>query len=149
MLNPQQVVAQARGLLGVRFRHQGRDVAHGVDCLGLLLVVADKLQLRFDAHSVMALDQRHYRTKPDTEFLRAQLAQWLLPIEKTQTQIGDIILLCIDGSPQHLAILSDYPLAGEMGMIHAYAPARRVVEHRYDTPWRRATYAAYRLPQLV
>jgi hypothetical protein len=39
------------------------------------------------------------------------------------------------------------PMPGEMGMIHAYAPARKVVEHRYDPQWRRQTYAAYRILQ--
>jgi hypothetical protein len=38
-------------------------------------------------------------------------------------------------------------MPGEMGMIHAYAPARKVVEHRYDPQWRRQTYAAYRILQ--
>ena len=41
------IIAQARTLIGVRFLHQGRDAAHGVDCLGLLLVVAAKLDIRF------------------------------------------------------------------------------------------------------
>ena len=31
-------------------------------------------------------------------------------------------------------------------MIHAYAPARKVVEHRYDSAWQKATQAVYRLP---
>lgn len=63
---------------------------------------------------------------------------------ESETMLG---MLKIDGVPQHLALITDYPMPGEMGMIHAYAPARKVVEHRYDPQWRRQTYAAYRILQ--
>lgn len=40
MTTRERVLAEARALLGVRFMHQGRMAEHGLDCLGLLLVVA-------------------------------------------------------------------------------------------------------------
>ena len=143
------IIAQARTLIGVRFLHQGRDAAHGVDCLGLLLVVAAKLDIRFAKKHPFEIDVPNYRTKPDTDFLQAQLARFLQPISLIDLQPADIVLLEIDGSPQHLALLSDYPVRGELGMIHAHAVARKVVEHRYDAQWRKATRAAYRMPQLM
>jgi len=149
MLTPAQVITQARALLGVRFQHQGRDAVHGLDCLGLLLVIADRLQLQFESRDAMALDVRNYRTRPDTEFLRHQLSRWLQPIAVQEATHADIILLSIDGQPQHLALLSDYPLPGELGMIHAHAVARKVVEHRYDSQWKKISESAYRLPQLM
>ncbi len=136
-------------MVGVRFQHQGRDATHGLDCLGLLLVVAEQLNLRFEGIRPMALDVRNYRTRPDTKFLYAQLSRWLQPIATDEVKIADIVLLEIHGLPQHLALLSDYPVVGEMGMIHAHAIAHRVVEHRYDESWRKATIAAFRLPQIT
>ncbi len=145
MTTRETVVAEARALLGVRFAHQGRHAAHGLDCLGLLMVVAERAGLRFGAVLPGALDQRDYGSRPDAVMLKARLDQWLMP-RKGTAQPGDVLLLDIQGEPQHLALVSDYPLAGEVGMIHAYAPARKVVEHRYDAHWRQVTRMVYRLP---
>ncbi len=144
----QDIVACARRHLDIRFLHQGRG-RDGLDCLGLLLVTAAEAGLAFERQPVMALDVPTYGLRPDSLLLRQKLERFLLPIAIDAVLPADIVLLKISGLPQHLAILSDYPMAGELGMIHAYAPARKVVEHRYDPQWRRDSYAAYRLPQLV
>ena len=148
MTTPHEVITRARQFLGVRFAHQGRSVA-GLDCLGLLMLTSQTLGLAFDGAGVEALDVPHYGTRPDAMLLKQKLDTHLQGIEKTDVRAADILLLKIDGMPQHLALLTDYPMAGELGMIHAYAPAREVVEHRYDAHWRRDTYGAYRLPQVV
>jgi hypothetical protein len=147
MTTSHEVIACARQFAGVRFAHQGRSAA-GLDCLGLLLLTAQGLGLQFDAQGVEALDVPHYGTRPDAMMLKQKLDTHLLPIGNAQVREADIVLLRIDGMPQHLALITDYPMVGELGMIHAYAPAREVVEHRYDAHWRRQTYRAYRLPQL-
>jgi len=135
-------------LAGVRFAHQGRS-AGGLDCLGLLIATAEVAGLTFDGQSAASLDVPSYGTKPDTRMLKAKLDSHLHAVSHADIREADIVLLRIEGSPQHLALITDYPMAGELGMIHAYAPARMVVEHRYDPHWRRATYAAYRLPQCM
>ncbi len=147
MTTADAVIASARQWLGVRFTHQGRSVA-GVDCLGLLMVTAQALGLAFDGEGVAALDVPSYGTRPDVVALKEKLDRHLIPVASAARREADIVLLKIDGSPQHLALLTDYPVEGELGMIHAYAPARKVIEHRYDALWRQQTYAAYRLPQL-
>lgn len=146
-MTPQMVTCAARRYLGVRFAHQGRS-AHGLDCLGLLICVAQDLGLRFNALAPAALDSRDYSHQPDTQALQQALATHLCAIAPESAGSGDIVLLRVNGSPQHLAILATYPQPGSLAMIHAYAPARRVVEHRYDRVWQQATHAAYRLPQL-
>lgn len=147
MIHPHDVIGAARRFLGAPFAHQGRSEA-GLDCLGLLLVVADTLQLQFEQQAVSAIDVPNYGHRPDVIFLRKRLNHFLHEIDAAAAAPADVVLLKVNGSPQHLAILSDYPMAGERGMIHAYAPARKVIEHRYAPDWQRATYAAFRLPQL-
>lgn len=142
------VIACARQFMGVRFTHQGRSV-NGLDCLGLLIMTAQRLGLTFEGKAADELDIPHYGVRPDVLMLKHKLDCYLLPVAVAQLREGDLVLLRIDGSPQHLAIISDYPMAGELGMIHAYAPARQVVEHRYDEHWRRNSYAAYRLPHIL
>ena len=141
------VVARARELLGVRFRHQGRSARHGLDCLGLLMVVAEGCGIRFDELAPSALDRTDYGSRPDAALLEALLTQWLQPV--AQVRPGDVLLLRVQGAPQHLALVTDYPQAGALGMIHAYAPARMVVEHRYDKAWQATTHGAFSIPQLT
>jgi NlpC/P60 family len=141
------IVVCARRYINVRFSHQGRG-ADGLDCLGLLLVTAADCGCLFEGLEVTNMDVPTYGARPDTALLKQKLDQFLVPISSTELLYGDIVLLKVNGSPQHLAIICDYPMVGELGIIHAYAPARKVVEHRYDAAWRRDTYAAYRLPQF-
>lgn len=137
------IVACARSFLGVRFAHQGRHPANGLDCLGLLIATAAKAGVTVSGQSPHAFDERAYGARPDGDYLQAMLGCHLAPV--ASPEVGDVLLLKIGGRPQHLAIVSDYPVEGDLGMIHAYAAARRVVEHRLDALWRDAIHAIYRL----
>ena len=142
------IVEQARGLLGVKFHHQGRSRATGVDCLGLLVLVAQALQLTFEGAPLHARDRTDYGHNPDVGYLRSALERYLTKVDADAMQPGDVGLFLVDKRPQHLAIISDYPVGGEYGMIHAYAPLRKVVEHRMDEAWRERLVAIYRfMPQ--
>lgn len=148
MLSNADIAACARGWVGTRFHHQGRlkkTASHGggVDCLGLLVGVAQELDLRKqDGAPLAALDQTDYGHYPDTEYLQKKLTSALYPVGVSHITQGYIVLFAIEQAPQHLAIISD--LGGRMGMIHAYAPARAVVEHELDEAWRARIVAAYR-----
>ncbi|MFN8971556.1 MAG: NlpC/P60 family protein [Alphaproteobacteria bacterium] len=146
MTSASAVIACARSYVGVRFAHQGRARQTGVDCLGLLILVAEEVGLSFDAQAPRALDRTDYGAYPDAEFLRERLDHFLKPSPIDQMREGDVLLLAIDGRAQHLALVTDYPVPGELGMIHAYAPARKVIEHRMDESWRKAIVGVYRLP---
>lgn len=149
MVSNDDIVAAARGWLGTRFHHQGRlkkTATHkgGVDCLGLLIGVAKEIDLRLsDGAPAIMLDRTDYTHHPDTGYLQSQLRRALVSIPIGGIEPGNILLLSVDHSPQHLAIISTLPPG--MGIIHAYAPARAVVEHALDESWRRRIAAAYRL----
>ena len=173
------IVACARSYLGTRFHHQGRlkkTATHkgGIDCLGLLTCVAAELHLRGkDGSPFTASDRTDYSHTPDSQNLRNTLTQLLHPIPTQAIQPGDILILNIDESPQHLAIVSPSPLVGglgwgqscsennctsknaphltsplmgeELNIIHAYAPARAVVEHPLDDYWQNRIECAFRV----
>ena len=147
---PHPIIHAARSWLGTRFQHQGRvkrSVQHhgGCDCLGLLLGVAEELDLRSrDGSRLAALLIPAYGHAPDSHLLKAQLTHHLLEVSKEAVQSGDIGLFCIDGSARHLGIMAMYD-ADSYGLIHAYAPARRVVEHRMDAGWWQSLDAVYRV----
>ncbi len=141
------IVACARGWVGTRFHHQGRlkkTATHkgGVDCLGLLVGVARELDLRNANNQPLAdFDRADYTHLPDTEYLRGMLSSLLNEIPVGGIMPGNILLLTIDGRPQHMGIASD--MEQGFGLIHAYAPARAVVEHGLDEIWHSRIVAAY------
>ncbi len=149
MTDEHDIVSAARGWLGTRFHHQGRlkkTDAHlgGVDCLGLLVGVATELDLRdAEGNALCLLDERDYPHYPDSRYLMTKFESIMQPIAAAAATPGDIALFTIDESPRHLAIIS----SGSSGlqMIHAYAPARAVVEHALDGWWWQRIKAVYRI----
>lgn len=138
-----EIITAARGFLGTRFHHQGRlkktdNHKGGIDCLGLLIGIAQELKLPFTQY-----DETDYSHYPDVHKLRQKLSCAMQEISKENIQAGDIILLNIDGNPQHLAIVSE--ISGQLAIIHAYAPARSVVEHLLDDWWRQRIVTVFRV----
>lgn len=127
------VVAAARAWLGTPFRHQGRLRGRGCDCAGLLIGVAHDLGLS-------DFDFTAYGHLPHADTLRRLCDAHMRPIPIADARPGDVLLMRWVDEPQHLAIVTD------IGVIHAYASARKVTEHGMDDAWRRRIVAAYALP---
>lgn len=147
----ERIVAAARGWIGTHFCHQGRrkkQVGHGggVDCLGLLVGVAAECGLSHGGQWLAALDERDYGHFPDRGRLRGALEHYLQPVSVGAIAAGDVLLLRVDGLAQHVGIVGDYA-GGELSLIHAYAPARAVVEHRLDGQWQGQIEAAFRFTE--
>jgi len=143
-VNRVDIVSAARSWVGTRFQHQGRikkGSGHkgGVDCLGLLVGIARELNLQVSGCPLAGFDRQDYGHYPDTDALEKTLSSLLLSIPLKHKQPGDVALFSIDGNPQHLGILSDY------GLIHAYAPARAVVETRLDEQWQKRIRLLFRV----
>lgn len=122
-----EIVAQARKYLNVRWHHQARSTA-GMDCIGLVICVAHDLGLS-------DFDITDYGRTPDPRMMLALLRENMDAV--TTPQEGDILLMRFEAEPQHVAIVTD------IGIIHAYAQMRRVVEHRLDSLWQSRVIAAY------
>lgn len=169
------IIICARSWVGTRFHHQGRlkkTSSHkgGVDCLGLLLGVASELGLRAKNGLPFSFyDEVDYSHTPNTAQLKAKLDALLFSVAITQISAGDIVLLNVADSPQHLGIVghpadcsaieqdlsqmekdsapAQCALQNDRGftLIHAYAPARAVVEHGLDEAWKNRIVAVYRV----
>lgn len=125
------IVETARSYLGVPFVHQGRS-RRGVDCVGLLVCVAQDL-------SIPVSDDLAYGLNPDPVHLRAKISENLAPIAMADAQPGDVYLMRFDQAATHVAILTD------RGIIHALSTARGVVEHRMDSTWRTRIRSVWRV----
>ena len=142
MKNADDVVAAARAYLGVPFAHQGR-TRHGLDCLGLLVCVAKDLALKHQTGLLADADELGYSHYPDSERLKTGLEQYLKPSDTLIA--GNVVLMRVDSHERHLGLIGGYSGAGEHSMIHAYAPARKVVEHHLSQEWRENITRIYTL----
>jgi lipoprotein Spr len=124
-------VAAARELVGVPYRHAGRN-KHGVDCGGVIILAARRAGLIPADWDVLP-----YSTIIDVDMILAGLREWCEPVEAAAA--GDILLMRILRRPQHLAIAS-----GEGSIIHCYTAAGRVVEHPLTVHWRQAIVGIFR-----
>lgn len=136
MIARTDIVAAARSWLGTPFQHQGRVKRIGVDCAGLIIGVVRELGISAD-------DLTGYGRQPDSDELRRLCREQMRPIALEAARPGDVYLIEIDGRPQHLAFATD------IGLLHAYAPARKVVEHGIDAGWRARLVAAFALPGIA
>ena len=107
----QQIIDLARHLCGTPYRHQGRDPGTGLDCLGLIIVIAQSIGFN------TRLDRQNYPRFPDGLELRETLLAAGL-IETGQAEAGGLVQICfrgLKGWGQHLGIVSDRET-----IIHAY-----------------------------
>lgn len=141
-----EIVCQARSWIGTPFHHQARLKGKGCDCLGLIVGVVDELGLK-DRNGVRlaAYDEVTYSKEPDGAYLARKLTGLLEEVPVAEARAGDLGLFKVRENPQHLAIFTDYE--GTLGMIHCYAQARRVVEHRLDADWKSRLVKVYRWQQ--
>ncbi|MBI1274214.1 MAG: peptidase P60 [Alphaproteobacteria bacterium] len=120
-----RVIAAARACAGTPFHHQGRAPGAGLDCIGLVVVA-----LRAAGKDVR--DRTNYGRRPDGRGLVAALeSHGFAPRADKNAQAGDILLFRFDSQPQHVALAT-----GPGGMLHAYAPAGKVVEVTLSPAWR-------------
>lgn len=134
-----EIVTAARVFIGTRYVHQGRS-ASGVDCIGLPVCVRAELGLP-------ELDAAGYaRATMDTEmldFCRAHMVE----VARDALQPGDI-LVQMSGKVRHMAIVADY-LHGGLSIVHAWLPARRVVECRLDDEFMETVRGCFRFPEVA
>lgn len=117
------VVAAAMAAVGTRFRPHGRDLATGVDCVGLAL-----LALRAGGF-VQPVPEGYALRGGDARRIAAEIEARGLVVAQGSAMPGDL-LLCQAGPAQfHFAVQTT------KGVIHADATLRRVVERPGTPPW--------------
>lgn len=100
LVTRQQVVMTARGYIGTPFHHQGRGRFYGIDCVGLVICVAQDLRLS-------EFDYTDYRRMPDVTLFRSLLREHLDIKPKNSAVLGDVLAFSYDrGRLQHLGIVS-------------------------------------------
>lgn len=140
MMTPENIVAEARRHQGAPFLHQGRDPRIGLDCIGLVFVVAWALGF------ALGFDFSAYASSPDGETLRRELAARLTEVPLGDLQDGDVILFKIRRDPQHVGIATT--VEGTRSVIHTRrGSVDGVTEHPLAEEWRSKIVTVFRFPQ--
>ena len=139
-----RLFAAARTWLNTPYQHAQRVKGVGVDCVGLVLAAAEEAGL-FDPADWDVPTQ--YSPWVNAAQLQAQIDRFLRPLrDKEPLQSGDVLLLDIDGSAQHVAIYGEpRPGRPRATIVHASLSVGRVIEHGYERFWEDRTVARYRL----
>jgi NlpC/P60 family putative phage cell wall peptidase len=135
----ENIVACARTYLGTPFAHQGRIRGMALDCVGLVICVGNDLSLpvpNYANYGMQAVD--------DTVLKRCKEHLQEVPVE--QMQPGDILCFRCEHLACHVGIATE--LMGNPGIIHAYSPNKKVVEHNLDFKWRRRIAGVFRFPNV-
>lgn len=139
------VVRRARIYLGTPFLHQGRVLGRGVDCVGLVLCVAEDLHLADRAgRPFKRTDYHNYGRQPVERFVHDECLARLDKIRFDELRDGDVVSMRVPHLPTHTAIIALRD--GYEHMIHAYEGSRGVVENILALPWRRRIVGAFRFP---
>jgi hypothetical protein len=131
---PGQIIAEARLWLGVAWRHQGRTRA-GVDCAGLVVMVARALELTdYDTTG-------YSRRASGFDFVRHFQAA-MQSVRVAEAVPGDVLVFADGAYPCHCGFLSlwqDHP-----HLIHAHVSRCQVVEEPYLGEWPAKVRFAFR-----
>lgn len=145
MPTKEQIVGKAREYVGTPFRHQGRIKGLGLDCVGLPLCVGEDLGLKDkDGKPFLKTDNANYSDQPQDQFVHQEAVRRMIAIPSSELRDGDMVTLKVPSIPCHVAIIST--VCGVRGMIHAYAPSKKCVEHVMDKKWERRIEGCFRFP---
>lgn len=118
MVTREDIVREALTLVGCRYRHRGRN-EHGIDCVGVPIVVAWRLGL-------MEEDVRDYPDRPDGSLLDRFEEAGCRRISPLRAQHGDILIFAERGTRCHCGIMVEH--YGEPGVVHGHLRRRKVMK---------------------
>lgn len=128
-------VQRVRDYIGTPFVHQGR-TKKGVDCVGLLIVVAREFNLIDPDY-----DYTNYGKFNDPKILLRELDRFMIRKSIKERIEGDIVCFALPSFPCHVAICS-----GHGKIIHALNTRKKVVEHTLTQGWEKKIRLCYSVP---
>lgn len=140
MITNSELVLQARELVGVPWRHQGR-ATWGVDCIGLISLSFQKAGFDW-AKIIGVVDKCDYGRNAQPELLRLvreHCEHLWRPID------GCLIVIRFpqEKYPRHFGIYA------QGNIIHADARVGQVVEHSYGGVWKRCEHSLWKIPGVL
>lgn len=138
MISREILIQEIKKYIGIPFLHMGRG-ENGLDCIGLIYVVAKNLNL------VKDYKIPPYNPTPDFNELYNQLKKCsdIQRILIKDSLPGDFFLISDQNLPCHFAFLID-----KNQMVHANRFRKKVVCHRISEEWRNKFRMAFSFKDL-
>ena len=134
IITSERIIAEARGWLGVSWRHQGRTRC-GVDCVGLVVCVARALDLSdYDSTGYGRRAQGQGFVEPFRDNMEA--------VAIPDARPGDVLVFADQAYPCHCGFLTER--IGHPHLLHAHATRRKVIEEPYAGEWPARVKFAFR-----
>lgn len=149
MITRADVQAKAREFLGTPFKdkHRLKGKKGGIDCVGLILLVAEELQISYnDTETMRGADYLNYSLSGINSFVLTECRKRLIEKPVSSLKAGDVMVMRVPDVPCHAGIATD--VGGVLYMIHAYNSGKdpKVVEHILDQAWRRRISGVFSYP---
>lgn len=119
MTTRKDIVSAATDWIGTPYKHAGRN-QYGIDCAGLIIKVANQT-------GVSNHDTKNYPKRPNAHDFIREMKEHLRRLKVRDARPGDIIMFRGPRIPCHVGIL-DF----DDCIIHAYAPAKKVVREPFQ-----------------
>ena len=138
MSRKEEFVNIARTWIDVPYKDKGRS-RYGVDCIGLVIK---------SAHEVgwTDYDTLNYPRRPNPKDFLRELKNQLDRIPKSDISHGDIAVFAEPRHPCHTGII-DIDECGNVYVIHAYAPAKKVIREPMTSQRKERMVMAFRIPE--
>jgi len=116
------IAARACALVGTRFRPQGRDPRHGLDCVGAAAFACGITSERVPRDYAL-------RGQKLAEIEHRLCDLGCRPVAGQMLKPGDVAVCRAGPAQYHMVIITPF------GFVHADAGLRRVVQRPYPIPW--------------
>lgn len=145
----EQIVAAGRKYLGTPFKHQGRLMGQGCDCVGIPLMIAGDLKLVDKSGIPLNGDCFHtYSAQPVGNYVHDMCMEHLVYKPVREMLPGDFLSMKVVTAACHVALVTEDD-KGRVCILHAYSGGPgKVVEHLLDEKWRRRIVGCFKFPEV-
>lgn len=137
----EQIIAEAKEWINTPFHLHGRVKHIGCDCIGLVIGVAQSLNLKSKLGDVLPhFDHSSYSLRESSIDIEKEMSRHFYL--SNSFEAGNLITLQYDSIPRHVGILSKHA-SGKLSIIHSNIRVNKVVEHIFDDSMLKRTTGIY------
>lgn len=149
MIQPVDIITEARRWVGTPFRHRGHHIGQACDCVGVVRGVVERFGLAEVPDGILR-ELETYSRSPNPQRMGELLATFLIKSTVSPREAAPdahvVWLQWLEGLPMHLAITATYQ--ERPTLIHALREYG-VSEHGFVGVWRHRVHSYWRLPGVV
>lgn len=132
--NRENILKVARQLINISYKKQGRNIKHGLDCIGVPCWISEQF-------GVDISDMINYPEDPSDLLMKERMDHHLKQITKDEVQPGDFVLM--KGLvPQHIALIT--AIEPEIVILHSYKAIGKITESEMSESWKNRIVGWYR-----